>query len=111
MKSAEVLALRFGEPMKRAQSGDAAHRSAAASSNGFEVEEGRGRRYTRSNFPPYLPFFPTYFLQECNIVLKIHAKKGNIVRNFHIPGERSIQTIGGHSVVERILQDRSCLLS
>jgi len=25
--------------------------------------------------PPYLPFFSTYFLQECNIVLKIHAKK------------------------------------
>ncbi|KAG2581926.1 hypothetical protein PVAP13_6KG078200 [Panicum virgatum] len=54
MKSAEVLALRFGEPMKRAQSGDAAHRSAAASSNGFEVEEGRGRRigvaYSLRNF-------------------------------------------------------------
>ena len=38
------LAWRFGEPIKRAQAGDAAHRSAAASSNGFEVEEGRGPR-------------------------------------------------------------------
>ena len=44
--------------------------------NGFEVEEGRGRRYTRSNFfPLFTFFFSTYFLQECNIVLKIHAKK------------------------------------
>ena len=70
------LAWRFGEPIKRAQAGDAAHRSAAASSNGFEVEEGRGRRYTRSNFfPLFTFFFPLTFCRNAILYSKSTQKK------------------------------------
>jgi len=62
-------------------------------------------------FSPYLPFFFHLLSAGMQYCTQNPRKKGNIVRNFHIPGERSIQTIGGQSVVERILQDRSCLLS
>ena len=87
------LAWRFGEPIKRAQAGDAAHRSAAASSNGFEVEEGRGRRYTQFNFFSLFTFFSHLLSVGMGMQYCTQNPRKNIVCNFHISAERSIQRI------------------